>query len=302
MQLPIRAHRLRTVLVLAILGLAALLAPACRVSGERPQPDGLRTLEYQGAKVVWENRGGGTEALVFVHGWCGDHGVWSKQMESLQPWRRIAIDLPGHGASDKPRREYGVDFLAESILAVMQQAGVERAVLVGHSNGAVTVRRFLELHPERVAGLVLVDGPLKSFFASPEEGRAFVAPLHGDGWKEWAARTVDGMLAPMKSPADRARVRATMLATPRQVMLSSFEGTLDPALWREQPIGVPLLLVLARSPFWDADYEAFVRRLAPQVQYEVLDGVSHFLMLDAPGRFDELVRGFLVHAAPFARR
>ncbi len=282
--------------------LVAALVCACAVSGVKPQPDGPRVTHWGDDQIAWENRGGGDEALVFVHGWAGDRSVWSKQMESLSPWRRIALDLPGHGASDKPRIVYTVDKMVEALLAVLDDAHIARAVLVGHSNGAITVRRFLELHPERVAGLVIVDGPLKSFFDSPEEGRKLIAPLSGPGWKEWAAKFVDGMLAPMHSAEDRKHVRAVMLGTLQRVLLSSMEQTFEPELWRAQPIRVPLMLVLAKQPAWDAAYRAYVEKLAPGLRWEMLDNVSHFLMLDEPERFDELMRSFLVGSAPFAKR
>jgi len=283
--------------------LALLLAGlgGCAVIEPRPQPDGPRsTLRYE-ERIAWENHGSGDEALVFVHGWAGDRSVWSKQMDSLSPWRRIAIDLPGHGQSDKPRIAYRVDVMVEALLAVLDDAHIARAVLVGHSNGGVTVRRFLQLYPDRVAGLVLVDAPLKSFFESPEQGRAFVAPLAESGWKEWAAKFVDTLLSPMHSAADRKHVRAVMLGTSQHVLLSSFEGTLDPALWREEPIRVPLMLVLARQPAWEGDYRAYAEKLAPGLRWEMLSGVSHFLMLDEPERFDELMRSFLIKDAPFAQ-
>src|SRR5262245_15051913 len=162
---------------LALLLLCLLCA--CAQPRERPQPDGLRRAKLEEQRIAWENRGAGSEALVFVHGWAGDHTVWSKQMDALGPWRRIAVDLPGHGASDRPRVAYTVKRMVEALLAVLDDAQVSRAVLVGHSNGAIAVRRFAELYPERVAGLVIVDGPLRSFFASPEEARAFVEPLRG---------------------------------------------------------------------------------------------------------------------------
>jgi len=270
------------------------------VTEVKPQPDGLRKTLWGDSEIAWENRGGADEVLVFVHGWAGDRSVWDKQMASLSPWRRIAVDMPGHGASDKPRIVYTVDKMVEALLAVLDDAHVGRAVLVAHSNGAITVRRFLELHPERVAGLVIVDGPLKSFFASPEEGRKFVAPLKGRGWKEWATKLVDGMLVPMRSDADRKHVREVMLGTLPRVMLSSFEGTLDPDLWREVPIKVPLMLVLAKQPAWDEAYRAFAEKLAPGLRWEMLERVSHFLMLDEPERFDALMRSFLIGNAPFA--
>src|SRR4030095_2708184 len=120
---------------------------------------------------------------------------------------------------DKPLVDYTVERMVAALLAVLDDAGVARAVLVGHSNGALTVRRFLQLHPERVAGLVLVDGPLKSFFESPAQARAFVAPLAGPGGQEWLAQVVDGMLVPMRNAADRKHVRAVLLGTPQRVLL-----------------------------------------------------------------------------------
>ena len=288
-------------LLLAFLVLAALVG-GCAHTGERPQPFGMRHTNWGEGQIAWENRGNGAEALVFVHGWGGDHSVFEAQMESLSPWRRIALDLPGHGASDKPRIAYRVDTMVEALLAVLDDAEVGRAVLVGHSNGAILVRRFLELHPERVAGLVIVDGPLKPLFASEKEGREFIAPLRGPDWKEWAAKFVDGMLAPMHSAADRAHVREVMLSTPQFVLRSSFEGTLEPELWREQPIRVPLMLVLAKQPAWDEAYRAYATQLAPGLRWEMLTGVSHFLMLDDPERFDALMRSYLVENVPFAKR
>jgi pimeloyl-ACP methyl ester carboxylesterase len=56
---------------------------------------------------------------------------------------------------------------------------------------------------------------------------------------------------------------------------------------------VPLLLILAKSPFWTADYEQYVRSLAPRLQDETFEDVSHFLMLDKPREFNETVLAFL---------
>ncbi|MBK7643006.1 MAG: alpha/beta hydrolase [Planctomycetes bacterium] len=282
--------------------LLSLFLGACAVTGEKPQPDGMRRSVREERRIAWENRGGGSEALVFVHGWGGDHSVWHEQMQDLFPWRRIAIDLPGHGASDKPRIEYTVDVMVEALRAVLDDARVERAVLVGHSNGAVTVRRFLELYPERVAGLVIVDGPLRSFFASPEEGARFLAPLREPDWKEWTAHFLDGMLAPMHDATERARVRALMLGNDPRILYSSFLHTLDTWNWPAKPIEVPLLLVLSENPAWEGDYRAFVEGLAPRLRWERVEGVSHFLMLDEPERFDELLRRYLVEERPFERR
>jgi pimeloyl-ACP methyl ester carboxylesterase len=71
--------------------------------------------------------------------------------------RVIAYDARGHGRSEPaPERRYGYEHLAEDLRAVLDRAGVERALLAGASMGAHTALRFALEHPERVSGLVLI--------------------------------------------------------------------------------------------------------------------------------------------------
>src|SRR5688500_4326217 len=91
---------------------------------------------YDGNRVRYESVGSGREAIVLVHGWSGATSVWRFQVPELAKRARvIALDLPGHGASDKPETAYSMDFFAGAVEAVMLDAGVDRAVLVGHSMG-----------------------------------------------------------------------------------------------------------------------------------------------------------------------
>ena len=69
--------------------------------------------------------------------------------------------------------------------------------------------------------------------------------------------------------------------------------TFNPANWNDDKIEAPLQVILAKSPFWNAEYEQFVRQLAPQVDYRVMEGVGHFLMMEKPKEFNELMAGFL---------
>jgi pimeloyl-ACP methyl ester carboxylesterase len=69
---------------------------------------------------------------------------------------------------------------------------------------------------------------------------------------------------------------------------------LNPAIWQEQDkLNVPVLALMAVNPQWNADYEKYVRELAPGVEYQVWPGVSHFLMMDEPQKFNGTVMTFL---------
>src|SRR5215469_1763668 len=115
-------------------------------------------------KVHYKPLGEGSTAVVFVHGWCCDHTVWRDQAAALDgKVRMLFVDLPGYGKSDKPKIDYTMDVFARGVDAVLQDAGVEKAVLVGHSMGTPVVRQFYRLFPAKTKALVFVDGGLRPF-------------------------------------------------------------------------------------------------------------------------------------------
>jgi len=253
-----------------------------------------RFAKLDGLRVHYKSLGRGPEALVFVHGWAGDMEFWRFQVPTFAGKTRvIAIDLPGHGRSDKPDVAYTMDLFARAIDAVLRDARVNRAVLVGHSMGTPVVRQFYRLFPSKTMALVAADGALRSFFQDRAEVEKFVAPYKGPGYKEAAARFVDAMFPNPGTEPLRDWVRTTIVRAPQHVMVGAFQGTFDPAIWKDDKIEVPLLVIKARSPFWTPDYEAFVRALSPEVEYRVMEGVGHFLMLEKPKEFNEILSNFL---------
>ena len=273
------------------LSLGALLLGAA-LTFAQPEPSAqFATLD--GVRIHYTNYGAGEKALLFVHGWSSDETVWKKQASELAATMRvITVDLPGHGQSDQPEIDYTMDYYARALDAVLRDAGVKKAVLAGHSNGTPVVRQFYRRYPQEVSGLIVVDGSLRPM-GTVEEMQKFIAPLRGSEYAENAGKFIDGITAPMKDPAERTALKTMMLRTPQRVALSEFEAAIDPAIWKPDKIEVPTLVVLAKSPFWTAEYEKFVRDLVPQLQYETFDGVSHFLMLDKPAEFNAAVVAFL---------
>jgi len=245
-------------------------------------------------KVHYTNYGKGDTALFFVHGWSCDETVWSEQALALaEKTRVITIDLPGHGQSEKPQTiEYTMDLYARAIDAVMSDARVKSVILVGHSNGTPVVRQYYRKFPTKVKALVIVEGPLRPFFDKTNMDK-FVAPLRGNDYPQAAGRLIDSMTKLIKDGALRDKIKALMLRTPQHVAVSEFEATVDPDLWKEDKIDVPVLMILAKQPAWSAEYEQFVRRLLPKVDYQVWENVSHFVMTEKPRDFNAALLVFL---------
>ena len=251
-----------------------------------------RFAQLDGMKVHYTNRGEGNHALVFVHGWNCDLTVWKNQVAAFPQMRVIAIDLPGHGESDKPQIKYTMDLHARAVDAVLRDASVGRAVLVGHSNGTPVVRQFYRIFPEKTAGLVIVDGALRPF-APAEQMQKFLEPMRAPTYAEYFANLADAMTKPMTNEAARAEIKIALSRAPQHVAVSEMESLLSDDLWRNDKIKVPTLIVQAKQPAWNEDYETFVRDLVPNVDYRVWSGVSHFLMIDRPGEFNAAVAEFV---------
>ncbi len=271
---------------------AALLCSAAQTFAGSPAPES-RFVQLDGAKVHYTDYGGGENGLLFVHGWSCDETFWAGQASALGgKFHVITIDLPGHGQSDKPQIAYTMDLYARAIEAVLRDAKAKSATLIGHSNGTPVIRQFYRKFPGKTRALVIVDGALRPF-GDRAMMEKFVATLQAPNYAETAGQMIDGMVRPIPDPALREKIKAAMLRTPQYVAASEMEGTLDPELWRPDKINVPVLMILAKQPFWNAEYESFARELVPDLDYQIWEGVSHFVMMDKPNEFNAAVATFL---------
>lgn len=269
-----------------------LLTPAIRGDVFSDAPS--KWVDSPDGRIHYKSWGSGKDALVFVHGWMCDMSYFSGQVPHFAGRMRvIAIDLPGHGGSAKPEIDYTQPLFAESIRRVLDDARVRRAVLVGHSMGMSVSRQFYRTYPKRTAGIVSLDGSLKAMITDPTTIEFILTSLRAPDYLPVATRIIDGMLAKAPDTPLKPHIREVMLSTPQHVVASAAAGNFDLALWNDDPIDVPMLIVHARSPIWTADYEQYVKKVSPKSDYVVLEGVSHFLHTEKPDEVNALIDGFL---------
>jgi pimeloyl-ACP methyl ester carboxylesterase len=270
---------------------ALILLAACFVSAQNPDKK-LTFAKLNSTQIHYESHGKGKEALVLVHGWGCNLNHWRDQIPELSKRNRvIALDLPGHGLSDKPETNYDMDLFAAAIEAVMKDAGVERAVLVGHSMGTPVARQFYRKYPQKTLAIVIVDGGLRPF-GTKEQREQFMAPLRGPNWKE-AVAPMSAFMTSTLPEADKTRVKTSFESTPHHVLVSAMEAMGEDALYATDKINVPVLAILAKTPFWAPDTEQFLRSLAPDLEFQMWEGVDHFLFMGKPKEFNAAVIAFL---------
>jgi pimeloyl-ACP methyl ester carboxylesterase len=177
------------------------------------------------------------------------------------------------------------------VLSVLRDARVDKATFIGHSMGGAVVCRVYHHAPEKIAALVSVDGLLCRPPGTPAEARALVAPFGSPQYREHAQGFIGSFFPTPGTEALRDRVMSEMFATPQHVMLGTMLGMFGPDQpdWILQKVNAPVLVINARSPWWNAGYENYVRSLSPQSDYVMMDGVGHFLMLEQPVEFNAVL-------------
>lgn len=115
------------------------------------------TVQVGGRTLSYATLGEGDEHVLLVHGYGGDKNSWLFVQEPLSASRTVhALDLPGHGESTKDVGDGSLDTLSSAVLGFLEQMGIERVHLVGHSLGGAVVTAAAAREPAKVASLTLV--------------------------------------------------------------------------------------------------------------------------------------------------
>jgi pimeloyl-ACP methyl ester carboxylesterase len=228
--------------------------------------------------------------IVFVHSLAGNGGQWALQLDHLRRHRRaVAIDLRGHGESDPAENgDYSVRALAGDVEAVVDQLGLRRFVLAGHSLGATVAIDYASRHPERVAGLLLVD-PSGDLTKMPrEETEPFLASLRKDPLGELTSYFRQLLVGGDK---DAARwVLEDLKLTAETAIVKSLEGSFKyPTLKSLKKYPGPKLSVVSGMN----SLPNSLHRLQPDLSTRMMPGAGHWLMMDRPEAFNHIVEEFL---------
>jgi pimeloyl-ACP methyl ester carboxylesterase len=217
-------------LLLALAVCVASVSPAMAQKSSVPEAK-TRYARLDGNRIRYQSYGKGSEALILIHGWTCNLDYWKDQVPDFAKRNRvIALDLLGHGQSDKPEVAYTMELFARVVDAVMRDAGVKRAVLVGHSMGTPIARQFYRKYPQKTLAIVIVDGALRPF-GDKKLMDSFIAGFRGPNYKEAGKQMFAGMAGPNLSPELQAKIQASFISTPQHVLVSAMEGMADDSIW-----------------------------------------------------------------------
>ncbi|HYO20385.1 MAG TPA: alpha/beta fold hydrolase [Dermatophilaceae bacterium] len=272
-----------------------------------------RTAILNGHEFSYLDSGRGP-AILFIHGLTGSQRNWAHLVDAMNSDHRVlAPDLFGHGASAKPMGDYSLGAHAAIMRDLLDQLGIERVTLVGHSFGGGIAMQFSYLFPERVDRLVLVASgglgrdvnPLLRAATLP--GAGLVLPVIASGWVRERGEATGknlGRLGWRPSPDVREIWRGfTSLADgdTRRAFLATTRSVIDPGGQTvhardhlTSDVKIPALVIWGTRdrmiPAWHA---TAAQQVFPGARVELFEGAGHFPHLDEPERFAELLSEFM---------
>jgi pimeloyl-ACP methyl ester carboxylesterase len=261
----------------------------------------MRSLRRDGVALFYEEAEGDDLPVLLVHGIGCDHTIFAPQFEHFarSGHRVVAVDLRGHGKSDKPQQSYTMQLFADDLAWMCEQLGLQKPVVIGHSLGGVVTLAFALRYPDLPSAIVMVDAPV----VRPAEGRAamgrLLERLRGADYREAMRSLVTDVLCITTDDQERKeRIAQQMSSAPQHVVVSAFEGMRDfDPTDSGGGLAVPALYVEANEPHPRSDMVRF-REMFPQVQHGKTVGSGHFCQLEVPEQVNAMIDRFLASTLP----
>lgn len=254
--------------------------------GAAPLPESNQSghVEHDAARIWYAAYGAGAP-VILLHGGLGNSGNWGYQVPALVDagYRVIAIDSRGHGRSTRDARPYSYELMASDVLAVMDALQIERAAMVGWSDGACVALILGASAPGRVAGVFyfgcnMDPSGTKEFVLTPVIERCF--SRHTKDYRQLSV-TPDDFDAFVAAVSHMQKTQPDYSAD-------------DLAR-----IGVPVVVAQSEhDEFIKPEHAEHIARSIPGAQLVALPGVSHFAPLQRPALFNRAVLDFLRRVLP----
>lgn len=238
--------------------------------------------------------------VVLIHAFPLSARLWRPQLErTFASWRLLAPDLPGFGASTATAAT-SMDGMGDGVLAALDAAGIERAVIGGLSMGGYVALNLLRRVPERFAGLVLADTRATADSEAQKEGRRkMIVKAREQG----PAAVADEMLPKLlgetsqRERPDVAReIRGIIEANSREAIAGALEAMMGrpDSTPRLAEITVPTLVICGAEDTLTppSDSEALHRGI-PASRLVVLERAGHLSNIEAPDAFSDALGEFL---------
>lgn len=280
-------------------GSAGAAAGSGAAAGDGGAAGGVRRADSGGVRIAYERRGAGPP-LLLLHGLGYGRRGWGPALAPLaERFELLLVDNRGIGDSDAPPGPYAAADLARDAVAVLDDAGLARATVLGISLGGMAAQELALGWPERVTRLVLVattPGGQRSYPLPAATARLLAGPGEDAGDGRGMRRMVAGALAPAAPAAlvdEIVALREREAQPPEAWRAQAAASRTFDAFGRLGAIAAPTLVLHGEcDAIIDVRNAGLLAERIPSASAEVVGGAGHLLPWDRPRTFARLVAAF----------
>jgi pimeloyl-ACP methyl ester carboxylesterase len=228
---------------------------------------------------IWYAVYGRGEPVILLHGGLANANYWSHQVRALQRhYQVIVMESRGHGRSSRNGEPYGYDLMASDVVGLLDHLEIQKAAIVGWSDGAIIGLDIAMKHPERVSKLFA--------FAANSDPSGVADIANNDVFNAYIARAGEEYKRLSPTPTE----------------YKSFVAEIT-KMWESQPKWTASDLAGVKVPTWivDGDHDEAIKRENTEFMAANIPGaglliqpqVSHFSFLQDPEQFTDDVLHFL---------
>jgi pimeloyl-ACP methyl ester carboxylesterase len=265
---------------------SVLILPGCAIDAEKV------AISADGVEIRFDERGGGSPALIFVHGWGNNRSIWEAQVAYFsEQYKVINIDLPGFGESGGNRQVFTIESYGEDVATVIKRLDLDRAVLIGFSMGARVVIETADRVPEVVEGLILIEDLHDVEAPTPATAVANIERFYMDLVTSPSnEKLVKSGFYTKNTEASFLRISSMLEDAPR---VGWSEALVDSIRWKNEEcsrllgqIRVPISAIY--SELRPPNVNAF-QKYVPSFQARIIPDTGHLVMWDAPEQFNSVL-------------
>lgn len=238
--------------------------------------------------------------LYMVHGVGARRGAWAAVTDALKDrFTCVAFDLRGHGESPVPPVPYSLDELVEDLEALRARLGHDRIHIAGHSLGGQIGPAYARAHPDRARSVALLSAAAARTAEDSAKVKAVAAAMRAKGVKAVIETLIDRWFTDDFAAANPDKIKARIgqvLDTPEDVFLAVFDvyAATEMAPWLPQ-VACPCLVMTGENDGGcSPQLNRVIAGLLAQAELEILPGLKHAVLIEAPEKVSARLREFLL--------
>ncbi len=255
-------------------------------------------LKFQNKNISYTKAGNG-KTIIFLHGFTENKEMWRDFTKVFSDkFQVIAIDLPGHGESDNFSEVHTMEFMAETVKFILDNEGIEKGVLVGHSMGGYMSLAFADLFPKMIEGLVLFHSSATADTEEVKQNRDRLIKIVQENKKSFINSFIPSLFSPENKELFKEKING-IIETSNQTSVEGITAALEGMKLRTEKLSLiqkadfPVLFIAGKE-----DSRIPIEKILPQIALPkkayalLLDNVGHMGFIEAKEETINMILSF----------